>query len=159
MRVAVVGTGLGGAFTADSLATLANLANLTASITVFEMADRCGGRALDTKDDETMPAEVGAAVVITKNAYFTEAAEQLGLHLVMPPKPAGTTAILGPNGFVFEESQSSHFAAPLTAYRMQRAFGLRHLTKLRAVGLEFIKNFSRICAPPQIDTHLAQHIV
>ena len=99
-------------------------------------------------EDAEMPAELGAAIFLRANSYLVESAKELSLQLLPPKPPPSSIAIMGAGGIIFKESQSSYFAQPVTMYRLQRAFGLRPLNKLRSIGQEFIRNFSRVCTLP-----------
>ena len=78
-RVAVIGAGVGGAFTSDTLRALGP--NLR--IDVYEGSARVGGRAMDSSALGEAPSEaveLGASMFIGDNRLIAEAAASLGLN-------------------------------------------------------------------------------
>lgn len=143
-RVAVIGAGVSGAFFADALK---NRSSGALKIDVYESSDRIGGRTLDTSwlgDPRNTSVELGASMFIAQNRLVAEAAASLGLATQCradATRGRGRLLLLGADGRpAFTEAGS----AARSAYRMVQRFGLRGMRRLRALGRDFIANFSRI---------------
>ena len=143
-RVAIIGAGIGGAFTAEFLR---NETNSALHIDVYEATARIGGRTLDT-DEGASSVELGAAMAIVQNRYVVEAAGSLGLETELLSKGRGRGAgLLGitqdlNKSFVFQESKW-----PLvTLAKMARRYGLHSLFRLRKHGGDFIARFDQLYA-------------
>jgi len=139
----VIGAGMGGAFFADSLRSLANQSR----IDVYESSARVGGRALDTTwfgEPADLSVDIGAAMFIEQNQYMASAAAALGLATECRATTTSGRArllLLGRDGTpAFTESRYSL----QTAYRLGRRFGLLGLKRLTRRGHDFITNFSRL---------------
>ena len=79
LRVAIVGSGIGGAAAAYQLSLLTN-----ATITVFEAEDRVGGRIQEAQLQDGTTLELGGSIGILANKHLVHFADVLGLQRVAP---------------------------------------------------------------------------
>ncbi|KAJ5748870.1 uncharacterized protein N7511_010566 [Penicillium nucicola] len=82
-KVAIIGAGAAGSFTAYELRKLANEANTPVEITVYERESYIGGRSttVNVFDDPTYPIELGASIFVQVNYNLVNASRDLGLSV------------------------------------------------------------------------------
>ncbi|KAL0040815.1 hypothetical protein WJX79_006365 [Trebouxia sp. C0005] len=119
-KVAIVGAGIGGAFTAYNLR---QLLNSTVELHVFE-GKNIGGR-VQTFSYEGHAYEAGASIVFSKNYYVRDAADKLALRRV-PPEGSSEDlfSIYDGSKFVFRQSKWTI----VTLWRMLQRYWLTYFT-------------------------------
>ncbi|CAG8275289.1 unnamed protein product [Penicillium salamii] len=82
-RVAIVGAGAGGSFTAYQLRKLAAETDTPVEITVYERESYIGGRSttVNVFDDPAYPIELGASIFVQVNYNLVNASRDLGLNV------------------------------------------------------------------------------
>ncbi|KAJ5452328.1 Prenylcysteine oxidase [Penicillium cf. griseofulvum] len=80
-RVAIIGAGAAGSFTAYQLRKLADEANTPVDITVYERESYVGGRSttVNVFDNPAYPIELGASIFVQVNYNLVNASRDLGL--------------------------------------------------------------------------------
>ncbi|KAJ5629077.1 hypothetical protein N7490_011305 [Penicillium lividum] len=113
-RVAVIGAGAGGSFTAHELRKLADASGIPVNVTVFERASYVGGRSttVDAFDDPAYPIELGASIFVEVNQILMNASYDLGLFVLgadhaRPKQTADSIGIWDGSQFVFTMKDSS----------------------------------------------------
>ncbi|KAJ6092528.1 Prenylcysteine oxidase [Penicillium sp. IBT 16267x] len=113
-RVAVIGAGAGGSFTAYELRKLADASGIPVNVTVFERAPYIGGRSttVDAFDDPAYPIELGASIFVKVNQILMNASYDLGLFVLgadhaRPKQTDDSIGIWDGSNFVFTVQDSS----------------------------------------------------
>ena len=119
-KVAVIGSGVTGAFTSSFLPK-------EMEVVVFEGGERVGGRTRHFEHDG-VAYEVGAGVYHGVNAYVVGAVEQLGLEEVAMPE--GSLGVWDGKAFVFRE----HEYTVVTLFRALYRYGFSPLTTKGIAG-------------------------
>ncbi|KAJ5095608.1 hypothetical protein NUU61_004964 [Penicillium alfredii] len=107
-RVAVIGAGAGGSFTAYQLRKHADESGIPVNITVYERASYIGGRSttVNAFDDPALPVELGASIFVQVNVNLVNASRDLGLTVraadhTRPKEAAESIGIWDGSQFVF----------------------------------------------------------
>ena len=147
-RIAIVGAGVGGGFSAHWMRTL-GLDYDQVLIDVYESSARVGGRTMDTSalgESADRAVELGASMAIVQNRYVADAAAELGIRRTLASdgrgRGGGRMAIVGgpPRQLNFRESAWP----PVTVARLAWRYGMTHMARLHRQGQEFIANFSKL---------------
>lgn len=96
LRVAIIGSGIGGAATAYELSKRADV-----SITVFEAANATSGRLQEAILDDGRLVEMGGTIGIEDNRYFVQYADLLGLTRVTPDQDTDSVGVWDGRKFRF----------------------------------------------------------
>ncbi|OQE45900.1 hypothetical protein PENCOP_c001G02088 [Penicillium coprophilum] len=135
-RVAVIGAGAAGSFTAYQLRKLADEANLPVDITIYERESHVGGRSttVNVFDNPAYPIELGASIFVQVNYNLVNASRDLGLtvHSADHARPRETDESIGiwdGNQFVFTIKSS------YTWWNIGRLFWRYGLAPLRTQNL------------------------
>ncbi|KAJ5835119.1 Prenylcysteine oxidase [Penicillium robsamsonii] len=112
-RVAVIGAGAAGSFTAYQLRKLADKANIPVDITVYERESYVGGRSttVNVFDNPAYPIELGASIFVQINYNLVNASRDLGLTVnsadhARPRETDESIGIWDGNQFVFTMKNS-----------------------------------------------------
>ncbi|KAJ5601768.1 hypothetical protein N7510_011302 [Penicillium lagena] len=113
-RVAVIGAGAGGSFTAYELRKQADAAGISVNITVFERNPYIGGRSttVNAFNDPAHPIELGASIFVQVNANLVNASRDLGLNMrsadyARPRESSDSIGIWDGESFVFALKDAS----------------------------------------------------
>ncbi|KAL3154565.1 hypothetical protein ABBQ32_014022 [Trebouxia sp. C0010 RCD-2024] len=119
-KVAIIGGGIGGSFTAYNLR---RLLNESIELHVFE-GSKIGGRVQSFSYEDHVH-EAGASIVFDKNYYVRDAADQMGLKRVPPSGSSEDLfSIYDGSRFVFQQSTWSI----VTLWRMLQRYWLTYFT-------------------------------
>ncbi|KAJ5808499.1 Prenylcysteine oxidase [Penicillium riverlandense] len=115
-RVAVIGAGAGGSFTAYELRKQADAAGIPVNITVFERNAYIGGRSttVNAFNDPAHPIELGASIFVQVNANLVNASRDLGLNMrsadyARPRESSDSIGIWDGESFVFALKDGSNW--------------------------------------------------
>eukprot|EP01026_Neomeris_dumetosa_P040630 TRINITY_DN335_c0_g1_i3.p1 TRINITY_DN335_c0_g1~~TRINITY_DN335_c0_g1_i3.p1 ORF type:complete len:492 (+),score=57.82 TRINITY_DN335_c0_g1_i3:62-1537(+) len=134
VRVAVVGSGVGGSAAAYFIR---NLTGNSVDVHVFEKNSRVGGRVYSFQY-ENQTYELGASIIHKENRYAVELANEMGLKTVKPGDGDSLLAIFNGTDFVFTESKYSLVNYAKLIWR----YGLTPL-QFRQLGMEMLGRFKQ----------------
>ncbi|KAJ5514005.1 Prenylcysteine oxidase [Penicillium fimorum] len=150
-RVAVIGAGAAGSFTAYELRKLADEANIPVDITVYERESYVGGRSttVNVFDSPAYPIELGASIFVQINYNLVNASRDLGLTVnsadhARPRETDESIGIWDGNQFVFTMKNSYNW------WNIGRLFWRYGLAPLRTQNLvkSVVGRFLRLYEEP-----------
>jgi len=133
LRVAIVGSGVGGCATAHFLR---KDLGPEVEISVFEQNDRVGGR-VDTVEVDGHEYEAGGSIIHSRNEYMKEFTKEVGLE--SQSTPDSELGLFDGKDFVFETSPW----LPITLGRLLWRYGLDNIRLSKWVN-HLLEYFSRI---------------
>ncbi|KAJ5384409.1 Prenylcysteine oxidase [Penicillium concentricum] len=150
-RVAVIGAGAAGSFTAYQLRKLADEADIPVDITVYERESYVGGRSttVNVFDNPAYPIELGASIFVQINYNLVNASRDLGLMVnsadhARPRETDESIGIWDGNQFVFTMKNSYNW------WNIGRLFWRYGLAPLRTQNLvkSVVSRFLRLYDEP-----------